>query len=435
MNINILRLDDANGENSSSLRLHHSEPSLCYPSYNPIPRLNRLHSQQPQSHDAVVDDSDSADASQSSVLVAATNNKPLPVKRKISLGSLLTKPSIFKPKWTRSRELLSSRSSKTKSQNSLLAVPRSSLDASGQGASIGPPIRVRSRSTPFNEMSPINESTLEVHKETILSESVDALVPLIALTDFSTSVDQLVPECSVVHISHSFQASLKNAASSYSSVSEELEEETLAVVFNVGSSEDGSLSSMSSDSESSPARVTAQSHREAAASRLFNSSRAVISETMLVLTSQVSGGADDGRGSCLIDVTRDPGHLSPCSPQPLEAGSGTTNLHLNAKSTDPPPTPDDKPVSSLCLPIRSPRCVVAFNTSLEPGKQATAQLRANSPAPAATTVTVTTTASTPTSTTAPVSATAATPSKPALCQRRSSDSEISVTPKGLTRHL
>lgn len=228
---------------------------------------------------------------------------------------------------------------------------------------VNPRIRVRnrSRSAPFNEMSPIQETVRET-----LSDSLDSLVPSLILACQSKdrpnnqSVTITSPECSVVDIRHSLRMTL----SGNESETDEADEKCDTVSFVEYSGD--SCGSGDSDSSVCDAFTLAKV------------------DSNLELSHAASDYSLDSNNKRAI--------FNVCVPTlVIEKES---DVMLNAAL----PSLPNPPVSPF--PNRSPRCVV----SAEINKQMTA----NSPTPVQ-----------------------PSPSRPSPCRRRSSDSEISLTPKGV----
>lgn len=118
-------------------RLHQSEPSLCLTTHSPnVPRLQRLQSL------PVHEDSDDDDKVPNLLVkVGIMGVVKVPMRRKLSLSNLFAK-SGYKGKVPKARE------------SNTLSIPSDS-----EAVAISSPLtRVRSRSAPFCEMSPIQEN-------------------------------------------------------------------------------------------------------------------------------------------------------------------------------------------------------------------------------------------------------------------------------------
>ena len=339
--------------NSSSLRLHQfvSEPVLYQAPRSPFPGLSK-------EHEGAFSEGQGSQLHSSS----SSSTKKLVMKRKISLGNLMPKSPVFKSILGRPREYFSSSDAPSfgtlqfaRGHQHSLGVPACRpTDAEGNSA---PLVRVRSRSAPFNEMSPIEEIS---HKETIC-ESLEISIPSIAVccADAPSAID--------------------GSTGGSGLIAAQVEHESLAVCF-VGSSDD---CSSSSDTDSSACGIGRHRNLMTKTRHLRSGSDSVLQKN-----AQSKLPVEDA----VFDL----------STPSLEIGNDPSTMHF-LSATHLHPYLTSEPVSPHNT--RSPRCVVAPD-----GAKQSAPLSTQSP-----------THIQPSSGMTPRSLSS---------QRRSSDSEISVTPKG-----
>ena len=315
----MFRIENFGRNDSIRSRLHQSEPVLCLSTQPSVPRLHRLQSL------PVHDDSNSASCQvpNPSVKVGGWSVVKAPIRRKLSLCNLFAKPG-FKGKVSRPRD--------TASSNTLLPIPN---DAEPIGFS--PLVRVRSRSTPFCEMSPIQENFGESVSDSLESCSGNKIqLPIF--------IDP--PEESIVEFKYGQEGPIHEMFRLSTS-------EEPAMECFVGTSDDSSSDSDLPQNPTFPRSIG----REPSTKQSLSSLRSV--------------------------------------------DSLSSNVALNA-TTHPSPLPELQPIYPC--PTRSPRCSAV--SPVEVSK------------PLVSTIT------------APVVVHGTTPSRPSPCPRRSSESEINITPKG-----
>lgn len=285
----LIHLNDHDCINSHRRLKHHSEPVLCIGSHSPKPRLHRQ---------SLLEHDEFSVGLVTQAPLAEQGMAKLPMRRKISLGNLFFKPSCKVKIQRRSRD--------PSPPGTLASRPDAECT---RGTRENLASRVRSRSAPFNEMSPIQEN---------LSDSPT-----------SCSAQFLQPPKSARH-------------------------EDVHILIE-----------RSSEEREPPAICFISSSDESYAS------------------------SDSELGSSLLPISLDPPNV--------------------VYATAHPPTPDVPPV--LPCPFRSPRPPAAPLSEILHGKPSPAAV-SHSPG--------VNHGSTPTSV------------KPSPCTRRSSDSEITVTPKGFS---
>lgn len=229
-------------------RLHQSEPVLCLTTPHPTPRLHRLQSL------PVHEDSNILNCQVPHLPVKAGGWSVVkaPIRRKLSLCNLFAKPG-FKGKVPKPRD--------TAPSSTLLSIPN---DAESVGCS--PLVRVRSRSAPFCEMSPIQENygeSVSDSQESCSPPGNQILLPIFIQTPEESTVEFNYGQEGLVH--DMFRLS---------------ESEEPAMECFVGCSDDSS-----SDSEQSPNPIFPK-EREASIKQSLSSLRSVDS-----LSSNVASNA------------------------------------------------------------------------------------------------------------------------------------------------
>ena len=310
---------------SARSRLHSSEPALCMTSPPSVPRLYRLQSLQPTHEESNIDTITHAPSVPIKIGVLSAIKAPM--RRKISLTNLFTVSKFV------------SRGKPSKNRDTT-PMQRLSIPSDSEKGAFNPLARVRSRSAPFCEMSPIQES---------FGDS-----PSDSQENYPSGDRKLSP--TVLHVPLE-RFDMETDQNRESKAIKLVETDAGPTICFLGSSDE----SCSSDSERNFGSLAAPTRR------------GVESHSLISLQSTT-------------DISD---HLP-------------SNIEMNA--TTHPLLPEMQPVSPN--PNRSPR------------GQTVSPVNLSKPL-----------------TVAPVHGT--TPSRPSPCQRRSSESEINVTPKGLTslRHL
>ncbi len=156
------------------MRMNQSEPVLCIGSHSPV---SRLHRQSLPVHEDISTGLLSTPAPSSTIQYGSGRlaNSKTPMRRKVSLGNLFAKPG-YKMKIQRQLTY------HAPSPPTTLTVIRPETESS----SIRAVSRVRSRSAPFTEMSPIQETFKETAPDSLSDHSLQ--IPKLSLEDMGVKI-------------------------------------------------------------------------------------------------------------------------------------------------------------------------------------------------------------------------------------------------------